>query len=134
LADSGSTLVFQQPEEQLHPKVQSRLADFFISMSLSGKQCIIETHSEYFIDKLRLRTCQSLLNDDMRIKQNTRIYYLAKDGPRTKITPIEIDENASYTNWPDGFFDERQNNSEEIRNSINRKIMEENDDSGLFDD
>jgi hypothetical protein len=38
--------------------MQSRLADFFISMAFLGKQLIIETHSEYLIDKLRLRIFQ----------------------------------------------------------------------------
>jgi len=134
-AKPGSTVIIQQPEEQLHPRVQSRLADFIIAMALSGRQCLIETHSEYIIDRIRLRTCQFLLDDKELINDTTKIYYFSKENSCTKITPIEIDKFAAYTVWPDGFFDERYNNSEEIRNLINKKILEESDDdSELSDD
>ena len=123
LADKGSTLIFEQPELHLHPRVQSRLADFFISMMLVGKQCIIETHSEYLIDKLRLRISQSLLNDDSEIKNNTNIYFFDKHENKTIINKIEVNEYADYDIWPDSFFDERQYINEEILNSINNKIF-----------
>ena len=47
LAEADTVLIFEQPELHLHPRVQSRLADFFLSMSLLGKQCLIETQSEH---------------------------------------------------------------------------------------
>ena len=55
LAQPGATLIFEQPELHLHPRVQSRLADFFLSMSLVEKQCIVETHSEHIVNQLRHR-------------------------------------------------------------------------------
>ena len=55
LASPGSFLIFEQPELHLHPKVQARLADFFIALALDGKQTLLETHSEYLIDRIRLR-------------------------------------------------------------------------------
>ena len=135
LADRDSILVFEQPELHLHPKVQSQLADFFFSMALTGRQCIIETHSEYFIDRLRLHISRFLLNNNESLKKLTKIYYFKKGECGTKVMPIEIDQYAAYTEWPDGFFDERYNNSEEIRRAINKKILEEGDiDSELLDD
>jgi hypothetical protein len=41
VAPPGSFLIFEQPELHLHPKVQTRLADFFISIALAGKQCLL---------------------------------------------------------------------------------------------
>ena len=58
LAEPDSILVFEQPELHLHPRVQSLLGDFFLSMALCNKQCIVETHSEYFIDRLRFPNCR----------------------------------------------------------------------------
>ena len=129
IAHVGSILVFEQPELHLHPRVQSRLADFFLSMALIGKQCIIETHSEYFIDMLRLRICQSLLKKNKEIKDLTKIYYFDKDGLKTIIKEIEINEYGDYNIWPEAFFDERQRISEEILNSINETMFKESDNS-----
>jgi len=123
LADTGSTLIFEQPELHLHPKVQSRLADFFISMALLDKQCIIETHSEYFIDKLRLRICQSLLRDNVEIKKLAKIYFFDKNGLETSIKEIEINEFGDYNIWPNDFFDELQHIGDDILNSINEKMF-----------
>jgi len=48
------TLVFEEPETNLYPALQSKLADLFADAleSLNSK-LIIETHSEYFIRKLQ---------------------------------------------------------------------------------
>jgi hypothetical protein len=60
LAESPTILIFEQPELHLHPKVQARLADFFLSVALIGKQCLLETHSEYLIDRFRRRVALRL--------------------------------------------------------------------------
>lgn len=65
LAPRGSLLIFEQPELHLHPKVQARLADFFLALAVDGKQTILETHSEYLVDRLRLRIAMSP-NDNVR--------------------------------------------------------------------
>jgi predicted ATPase len=134
LAEKESMLIFEQPELHLHPQVQSRLADFFISMALIGKQCIIETHSEYFVDMLRLRICQSLLKENVEIKKSTKIYYFDKERLKTTIKEIEINEFGDYNIWPDNFFDERQRISDEILNSINEKMFNESSETNLKDE
>ncbi|MBN0459309.1 AAA family ATPase, partial [Pseudomonas aeruginosa] len=58
LSRKGDVLIFEQPELHLHPKIQSRLCDLFLVMAQTGTQCIIETHSEYLINRLRLRIAQ----------------------------------------------------------------------------
>lgn len=105
LAPPGSLLIFEQPELHLHPRVQARLADFFIALALDGKQMILETHSEYLIDRLRLRIALSD-NDDMR--QMVNILFTEKHGKQSKITPIEVSEYGAISNWPKDFFDQSQ--------------------------
>jgi predicted ATPase len=130
-APVGSTLIIQEPEAHLHPSMQSKLADFFIAMALSGRQCLIETHSEYIIDCLRFHICQSLLNDNEEIKKNTNIYYCSIDKLKTEVTPIEINKYADYSVWPDGFFDVRQQNNRKILKSIDEKMLNEIDDADM---
>lgn len=52
LGESGAVYVIDEPETHLHPKLQSRLAEFFVQMAMTGRQIVLETHSEYFIRKL----------------------------------------------------------------------------------
>ena len=59
LAPKDSVLIFEQPEVHLHPKVQSVLGDFFLAIVQCGKQCIVETHSEHLINRIRRRIAES---------------------------------------------------------------------------
>lgn len=52
------TLLIEQPEIHLHPKVQSNLTDFLISLLGQGKKVILETHSDHLITRLRRRIAE----------------------------------------------------------------------------
>ncbi|MFF2322374.1 DUF3696 domain-containing protein [Agrobacterium sp. NPDC058088] len=105
LAPPGSVLIFEQPELHLHPRVQARLADFFVALALDGKQMVLETHSEYLIDRLRLRIAMS---DDPEVAQFVNIMFTEQFGGESKITPIEVSEFGAISNWPKDFFDQSQ--------------------------
>src|SRR5690606_25545383 len=50
----NSTLFVAQPEIHLHPKIQAQFADYIINrVKEENKFYIIETHSEYLINRLR---------------------------------------------------------------------------------
>jgi predicted ATPase len=118
LAEPDSTLIFEQPELHLHPKVQSRLADFFLSMALLGRQCIIETHSEYLIYALRYRISESLLKNDESVQNATKLYFADKKDGKSKFQEIKVNRHGEISAWPDGFFDERQKLSDRMLESI----------------
>jgi predicted ATPase len=105
LADAGSTLIFEQPELHLHPRVQSRLADFFVSMTKLGKQCIVETHSEYLINRLRYRAAADVGDE---VARSTAVYFVTKNGERSDYSRIKLDELGGFDTWPSGFFDESE--------------------------
>jgi predicted ATPase len=111
LAERGSTLIFEQPELHLHPKVQTRLADFFISMTMLNKQCIVETHSEYLINRLRYL---SVISQDNQISNDVIIYFVEKQGEKSLYRPVKINEFGVIEDWPKGFFDENEKNSRAI--------------------
>lgn len=54
LVKSGGTLIVEEPELHLYPALQVRLAEFFVAMIRAGKQVIIETHSEYIVNMVRV--------------------------------------------------------------------------------
>ncbi len=111
LAEADSTLVFEQPELHLHPKVQTLLGDFFLSMALCNKQCIVETHSEYLIDRLRFRIAAAKGHD---LTDQAKIYFVEKPGAASTFRQVEINEYGAITDWPEGFFDQSQQQAEEI--------------------
>ena len=103
LSPRGSILIFEQPELHLHPRVQSRLADFFLSMTLLGKQCVVETHSEHLINRLRQRTASA---PGDQISSQVMMYFVEMEDGRSRYTPIPISPYGTIQNWPKGFFDE----------------------------
>ena len=119
LADTDSTLVFEQPELHLHPRVQTLLSDFFISMALCNKQCIIETHSEYLIDRLRFRIAAETSKGE--ISRQSKIYFVEKSSQVSSFREVVINEYGAISDWPEGFFDQSQQQAEEILRAATAK-------------
>jgi hypothetical protein len=98
-------LLIEEPESHLHPKLQADLADFFAAASSRYNiQFAIETHSEYFIHKLRYLILKKVLPADA-----VNIYYI--DGlnqkASKKLRNIRVREDGSLTNeFGTGFLDE----------------------------
>jgi predicted ATPase len=111
IADTGSTLIFEQPELHLHPRVQTRLADFFMSLIFTGKQCIVETHSEYLVSRLRFLTAMA---ENIEVSKLIKIYFVEKPGDQSVYNEVEMSETGVIKNWPAGFFDEAERNSAAI--------------------
>jgi predicted ATPase len=112
LADRDTTLIFEQPELHLHPKVQTRLADFFLSIVLSGKQCLIETHSEYMINRLRYRAAAE--EHSNRVPDSLKIYFVEKNDGASHFREVTVNEYGAILDWPEGFFDQSQFEAESI--------------------
>ena len=119
LADTDSTLVFEQPELHLHPSVQTLLGDFFLSIALCSKQCIVETHSEYFIDRLRFRIAAASLENELN--SQAKIYFVEKPSRDSSFREVVINEYGAIAEWPDGFFDQSQQQAEKILTAAAKK-------------
>lgn len=111
LAEPDTTIIIEQPELHLHPKVQTLLADFFLSMALLGKQCVVETHSEYIISRLRFRSASALEDTISRLLQ---IYFVEKRDGASQFRTIDVNKYGAIPDWPDGFFDQSQDEAEQI--------------------
>jgi predicted ATPase len=105
LAEDRSTLILEQPELHLHPRVQSRLADFFVANSLIGKQCIVETHSDHLIHRLRHRAATS---QGTTVSDAVVLYFVQKAEGQSQYEKISVNEYGVIEHWPPGFFDEAE--------------------------
>jgi len=104
---TNSIIIIEEPEANLHPNFQSKIADLISEASRCfGIQFIIETHSEYIIRKLQYLTAKKEIKPS-----DTAIYYfsnplkLKKGEEQIKRMNIRkdgfIDED-----FGEGFFDE----------------------------
>lgn len=110
-SDQNDILIFEQPELHLHPKVQSKLCDLFLIMSDFGRQCIIETHSEYMINRLRLRVVQDQLDE---IISKSSLYFINKGKGCSVFEKVEINKFGAIPEWPEDFFDQTDKEIEKI--------------------
>ena len=116
----GETIILEQPEIHLHPSLQSKLADFFICMAKSGKNLVVETHSEHFIYRLCLRIAQEESNDTRNLI-NILFVSCDEENKSSIAKPIEINKYGEIENWPVGFFDE--NDSRDLISATLKKRM-----------
>lgn len=96
----GSTLVLEQPEMHLHPKVQSALADIFIDVTRARKlQIIFESHSEHMLTRLQRRIAEQHITPE-----HVALYFCENDGKESGISQLRLDDCGSISNWPKDFF------------------------------
>lgn len=105
-------LIIENPESHLHPKAQSKIAELCAIASANGVQIIVETHSDHFLNSLRVATKKEKIKSEQ-----IKIYYFEKDDLTlsAKVHSLTIDKNGSINeNWPKGFFDEFRNKLDEL--------------------
>ena len=115
LLDHSETLILEQPEIHLHPKMQMKLADFILSMALSGKKFIIETHSEHIINRFVRRIVE---DENGNINSLVGINFVKNTEKGSKIEKVKITEKNGIVNWPDEFFDQAAEEHQKIMNAI----------------
>jgi predicted ATPase len=111
LAEAGSLVLLEEPELHLNPNIQQKLADFFLAMSESGRQLIVETHSEYLITRLRLRSMQKpeISNSFSFVfteQEHEDWNPVSAKSPYTVYRTVRPDEKGELPEWPAGFFDQ----------------------------
>ncbi|GEM_PF-3615914 len=104
----GEIISIEEPETNLHPKFQSRLAEMFFETSQKGVQVMLETHSEYL-----MRNLQYLIAKQKLTHEDVKIYYFNKIDTAENnelIQRIPIGENGDieedYEKYWKGFYDE----------------------------
>ena len=102
-AAPGSLLLFEQPELHLHPAVQQRLGDFFLALVKTGRQLIVETHSEYLVDRLRLRIVEDHTDQTRSVVAFT---HTTLEAGKTTFDQSVANEYGAFDEWPAGFFDQ----------------------------
>ena len=99
-ADGPPMFLLQQPELHLHPSAQAALGSLFCRTAESGRQLIIETHSEYIIDRVRM---------DIRDRQtdlkpsDVSILFFERSDLDVRIHSLRFDDQGNVLGAPDGY-------------------------------
>jgi predicted ATPase len=113
IAKSNEILIVENPEAHLHPRAQSRLAQFLVKVANTGVQIFIESHSDHILNALRVEVKKEAI-----AHQEVKVFFFANQDNNQNTTPevfnLEIDADGRIEEWPDGFFDEWNNNLIEL--------------------
>ena len=95
------TFLLQQPEVHLHPRGQAQLANLFIeAYRKRSSRFLIETHSDYIVDRVRISVRQGLLKPE-----DVSILYFEPNGRAAKIHSMSLDEHGNLLGAPPGYRD-----------------------------
>ena len=93
------TFLLQQPEVHLHPRAQAELASLFVeSYTKCSNRFLIETHSDYFIDRFRIAVRKGILDAD-----SVSVLYFEPNANGVTIRNMSLDENGNLMDVPDGY-------------------------------
>lgn len=99
-------IIVEEPEQNLHPRLQSKLADLFADVTKDESyRFLIETHSEYLVRRTQVMVAEMNLTEEELEKQNPfKVYYFPGEGRPydMKFLPSGRFENK----FEEGFFDE----------------------------
>jgi len=99
LAAPKSRLLLQQPEVHLHPRAQAALGTLFVDLlASSDKQFVVETHSDYILDRVRQEVAQGKVAAD-----DVSILYFEREKNGTRIYPIDVDKAGNIVNAPPSY-------------------------------
>jgi len=85
----GSWISIQQPEVHLHPRAQAALGDLIFALARSDKKIfLIETHSDYMIDRYRVQLRKSTT------KPSSQILFFERKNGKNSVTVLPLSEDG----------------------------------------
>lgn len=113
---SCSTLLFEEVESHLHPKAQTRLAHFMVSLARSGRQILVETHSDHMVRRLRSLVARAAPGSESEawLVKNIRIMEVEQAGGVSLVHNAMLSKRGDIERWPAGFMDEAMDEEEAI--------------------
>ena len=107
------TIIIEEPEQNLHPKVQSLLADLFLYLNKEYHcKFVVETHSEYLIRNTQVLVAREGYEDEASMKNNNpfKVYYFDGENKDKPFYSMEYRTDGKFSNeFGTGFFDTASN-------------------------
>lgn len=92
--------LLQQPEVHLHPSAQAALGTLFCSIAAPERQLIVETHSDYILD----RVVTDVRDQKTELKpEDVSILYFEMNDLDVTIHSLGLDKQGNILGAPDGY-------------------------------
>ncbi|MBD9544859.1 DUF3696 domain-containing protein [Ensifer sp. ENS04] len=108
-SEEGGVVLLENPEAHIHPAGQTRLGELCAFAAASGVQIIVETHSDHFMDGIRIAVRNGFLPSE-----DCAFHYFQRVGTRSEVTSPEMDKTGKLSAWPAGFFDQHRRNAAKL--------------------
>ena len=92
--------LLQQPEVHLHPKAQAEFASLLIENIKMNNSFLIETHSDYMIDRASIEIRKKNISHD-----DVSLIYLEPMEEGVKAYNMSFDKEGNLTGAPKGYRD-----------------------------
>lgn len=105
LSCQGQSVLVEQPELHLHPRLQADFGSFLAETIKSGykNRYVIETHSEHLILRIKRLVREGVLKE-----RDVSILFVERTESGSQVSRLALDSNGKLLNpWPGGFFVER---------------------------
>ena len=119
------TLLIEQPEIHLHPRMQMKMADFLLSLAETNHGVIVETHSDHIINRIVRRALEA---KDDSVLNNIVIYFVDNIDNESKVVPIKIDRVNGIIDCPNEFFTQFASETSLIINAAVKNLIEKRND------
>ncbi|NTF41673.1 AAA family ATPase [Rhizobium rhizogenes] len=97
LSGRDSLLLLQQPELHLHPIAQAAMGEFLFSMSKDRPRYVVETHSDFLVDRFRANIKES------SGKSSARILFCQNSEDGNSCSAIEVSDDGEIVNPPENY-------------------------------
>lgn len=98
--DAAPLLLLQQPGVHLHPSAQAALGTLFCQIAARGSQLIIETHSDYILDRVRM----DVRDGSTPLKpEHVSILFFERSELDVHIHSLRLDEEGNILDVPPNY-------------------------------
>jgi len=112
-ATKDKIVLIENPESHIHPKGQSKIGELLFWAALNGIQLFVETHSDHILNGIRVA-----INRQNSDADKVGLFFFERDIHNDEhfstIQVPQVDNNGRIDQWPEGFFDEWENNLLEL--------------------
>ncbi|MGJ0479388.1 DUF3696 domain-containing protein [Pantoea agglomerans] len=109
-SEQSPLLIIENPEAHLHPRGQTAMGELVAKAAAAGVQIIVETHSDHFLDGVRIAVKENIINNK---NVSLKFFEKVKEGA-SSVTDICLSADGSIEDWPEGYFDQMYTNLKKL--------------------